>query len=116
MTETITLTSTDTAAHNLYQLILAELEVTQLPQRVDLGAVFFPDFVASVTFSLSLQQTGNSGQSLSVQDQGGFEYNDVLPGIPWMLGPGNINAISLQGLKIQASAVGVVTDVSIVQI
>jgi len=114
MTKAIQLTAADSAAHNLYALILAALGVTQLPQRVDLGAVFFPDFVASVTFSLDLST--NSGKSLSVQDQNGNEMQQVLPGIPFTLGAGNQNAVGLQAILIQASASGVITDVSIVQI
>ena len=113
MTKAIQLTSTDAAAHNLYSLILAALTVTQLPQRVDQGAVFFPDFVASVSFNLT-GVAGNSGQSLSVQDQDGNELNSVIPLIPFTIAGGR-NIISLQALKIQATAAGVITDVSIIQ-
>jgi hypothetical protein len=114
MTKAIQLTAADVSVHNLYALIEAALGVTQLPQRVDLGAVFFPDFVESLTISLPLSQSGNSGNNLSVQDQNGHEITSVLPGIPFTIaGTGNI--ISLQAIKLQASASGVVTDVSIVQ-
>jgi hypothetical protein len=114
MTKAIQLTSTDSASHNLYALILTEMNVTQLPQRVDLGAIFFPDFVQTVTFTLPLNQSGNSGESLSIQDQNGIEMTSVLPGIPYSIS-GKNNIISLQAIKIQASASGVVTDVAIVQ-
>jgi len=115
MTKSIQLTAADTSAHNLYALILAAMSVTQLPQRVDQGAVFFPDFVNTITFNLPLSQTGNPGNSLSVQDQNGNEMNSVLPGIPYsIVGPVS-NTISLQAIKIQASASGVVTDVLIIQ-
>ena len=115
MTKGIQLTSADTSSHNLYALILSALSVTQLPQRVDQGAVFFPDFVNSISFNLPLSQSGNPGNSLSVQDQNGNEMNSVLPGIPYIITGPTGNTISLQAIKIQASASGVVTDVSIVQ-
>jgi hypothetical protein len=115
MTKSIQLTAADTNAHNLYQLILAALGVTQLPQRVDQGAVFFPDFVAQVSFNLPIGQAGNPGNSLSVQDQNGNEMFTVLPGIASPLGAGTLNNISLQAIKLQASAIGVVTDVNVIQ-
>jgi hypothetical protein len=116
MTKAYQLTAADTNSHNLYALILTSLGVTQLPQRVDRGAVFPPDFVCTVTFTLSLSQAGNSGNGLSVQDVSGNEITSVLPGIPFSLGAGGTqNNISLQALKIQSSAEGVVTDVSIIQ-
>jgi hypothetical protein len=114
MIKGIQLTAADTDSHNLYALILAALSITQLPQRVDQGAVFFPDFVFSLTLSLPLNQDGNSGNSLSVQDQNGNEMQNLLPGIPWTI-TGVVNGIALQAIQIQASASGVVTDVSIVQ-
>ena len=113
MTRAIQLTAADTSAHNLYALILEAESVTQLPQRVDLGAVFFPDFVNNLTITLPLSQAGNSGQSLSIQDPGS-EITSVLPGIPFKIS-GVGNSIALQGLKIQATAIGVVTDVFAVQ-
>jgi|SRR5208337_3571117 len=115
MTQGIQLTSTDAASHNLYALILAALSVTQLPQRVDQGAAIFPDFVAQVTFSLPISQAGNSGASLSVMNRSGSEMLSLIPGFTQSLGAGLLNNVSLQALYIQASASGVVTDVSIVQ-
>ena len=115
MTKSIVLTAADTDAHNLYALILAALGVTQLPQRVDQGAVFFPDFVKSVTFSLPVNQGGNTGHTLSVQDKDGNEMNSVVPGTPFKIEGTVGNLISLQAIELQASASGVVCDVSIVQ-
>ena len=116
MTKSIELTAADTNAHNLYALILAELGVTQLPQRVDLGDVFFPDFVAKVTFFLDNGNPANSGNTLQIQDQSGNEITSILPAIPYSIGSGNQNNVSLQSLQIEASASGVVTNVSIEQI
>jgi hypothetical protein len=114
MTKSIVLTAADTDAHNLYALILAALGVTQLPQRVDLGAVFFPDFVESVTFLLPTNQAGNTSHTLSLQDQNGNEILSIIVGIPYTI-EGIRNSISLQAFKVQASAEGVVLNVSIVQ-
>jgi hypothetical protein len=113
MTKSIVLTAADTDAHNLYALILAALGVTQLPQRVDLGAVFFPDFVASVNFFLP---SATAGQYISIQDQNGNEMVQIGPNNPTSLGAGIINNISLQALKIQASVTGIVTEVTVFQI
>jgi hypothetical protein len=113
MTRGVVITFTDTAAHNLYALILAALGVTQLPQAN--GAAFFPDFVTQVTFLLNILTAGNSGQSLSIQDQNGHEMNSCITGIPVTIGSGNVNNVSLQAIKLQASASGVAVDVSIVQ-
>ena len=115
MTKSIQLTSADTNAHNLYQLILAAESVTQLPQRVDQGAVIFPDFVAQITLSLPLSQSGNSGASLSIQDKDGNEMYSLIAGFVQEIGAGLLNNVSLQAIKLQASASGVVTDVYVIQ-
>jgi len=113
MTQAAQLTLADTAVHNLYALILADDGVTQLPQRTDLGAIIFLDPSASVTFTLPLSQAGNSGNSLSLQDQEGNELTSLLPGIPFTLGLSTgPNEIALQAIKVKASASGVVLDVA----
>ena len=109
MTKAIVLTSADSAAHNLYGLILAVLGVTQLPQRVDQGAVFFPDFVASVNFYIS------SG-TLSVQDQNGNQMTVVPATTNISIGNGQINDVSLQAMKIQASGSGITINVTVFQV
>lgn len=115
MIKAIQLTAADANAHNLYALILAAQSVSQLPQRVDLGVVTFPDTVATITFLLPITVAGNSGESLSVQDLDGNEIGQVITGIPLTLNSGSaVNNLSVQEIKIKASASGVVTDVSVI--
>lgn len=115
MTKAVQLTSADTAAHNLYALILAKLGVIQLPQRADLGDVIFPDPVAQVKFLLPVNQAGNSGKNMSVQDQNGNEMSSLITGIEFDLGAANgPNIISTQAIKLQASASGMVIDVTVI--
>src|ERR1041384_5198276 len=97
MVQAVTITAADTAAHNLYELILDALGVTQLPQRADLGDVIFQDPVASVNFYVA------SG-TLSVQDQDGNQITLVPATTDISLGTGDVNNISLQAMKIQSGS------------
>ena len=115
MTKSVQLTFADSAAHNLYALILASESVTQLPQRIDLGAVIFPDFVAQIILTLPLAQAGNSGNSLSVQDKDGNEMYSLIAGFAQEIGAGLLNNVSLQAILVQASASEVVLDVLVIQ-
>lgn len=108
MTKSIQLTSADSASHNLYGLILAALAVTQLPQRVDLGAVVFPDFVSSVNFSVA------SG-TWKVLDSSGNLMTSINSGNT-SFGNGNINNISLQAMQLQADAGSRVINITAFQV
>ena len=105
MTKGITVTATGTP-QNLYALILVALSVTQLPQRVDLGTVFFPDFVNTVIF--------NSAEDFNVLDQNGNLVIDTTTGTaPFQL-VGVSNNIFLQALEIESVTGSVNVNVTVI--
>lgn len=106
------ITFADAISHNLYAMILATNSVTQLPQRTDLGAVIFPSVVSELTFLLPISEAGNSGQNCAIQDVTGAEINEVITGIPFTISD-SVNSIDLQAILVQATASGVILDVSI---
>jgi len=105
------ITLSDTAAYNLYALILSTLNLASPPQT-GLGQRVFASNVAYLCLTLAINQSGNSGNFVSVQDQNGQEMNVLISGIPWIVFD-TTNTIDLQGIKLQATADGAVVDVAI---
>jgi hypothetical protein len=105
MTKAITVTATETP-QNLYALILAALGITQLPQRVDLGAVFFPDFVNTIIF--------NTAENFNILDQNGnLIIDDATSQPPFQL-VGVSNNISLQALEVESVTGSIGVNVTVI--